>query len=71
MEAIRKGEDVEDSDLDLFVETEKANIDVSKFEKTLKRKIQLHFKENFKKYPPELKNSIINGAVLEGYLEAF
>ena len=67
----QKGEDTEDSDIDLFVETEKAELDLSKFEKTLKRKIQLHFKENFKKYPPELKNSIINGTVLEGYLEAF
>ena len=67
----QKGEDIEGSDIDLFVETEKANLDLSKFEKNLKRKIQLHFKENFKKYPPELKNSIINGIVLEGYLEAF
>ncbi len=67
----QKGEDTEDSDIDLFVETEKANIDISKFEKTLKRKIQLHFKDNFKNYSPELKNSIINGTVLEGYLEAF
>lgn len=67
----QKGEDIEGSDIDLFVETEQKNIDISRFEKRLKRRVQLHFKEDFKKYPNELKNSIINGAVLEGYLEAF
>ncbi len=67
----QKGEDIEDSDIDLFVGTEKADLDVSKFEKRLKRKVQLHFKADFKKYPAELKNSIVNGTALEGYLEAF
>jgi len=67
----QRGEDLEDSDIDLFLETEKTSIDSLKFEKILKRKIQLHFKENFKEYPAELKNNIINGTILEGYLEAF
>lgn len=67
----QKGEDIESSDIDLFVETEQKKIDLSRFEKRLKRKIQLHFKDNFKKYPAELKNNIINGAVIEGYLEVF
>ncbi len=67
----QRGEDIEDSDIDIFLETEKTNIDSLKFEKILKRKIQLHFKENFKEYPAELKNNIINGTILEGYLEAF
>lgn len=67
----QRGEDTEDSDIDIFLETEKTEINLLKFEKTLKRKIQLHFKENFKGYPIDLKNSIINGTTLEGYLEAF
>lgn len=67
----QKGEDIEDSDIDLFVEIEQKDIDLSKFEKRLKRKVQLHFKDNFRKYPAELKNNIINGTALEGYLEAF
>ncbi|MFH1066180.1 MAG: nucleotidyltransferase domain-containing protein [Nanoarchaeota archaeon] len=67
----QKGEDIEGSDIDLFVETGQKSIDLSRFKKRLKRKIQLHFREDFRKYPAELKNSIINGNVLEGYLEAF
>lgn len=66
-----RGEDTEDSDIDIFLETRKTEINLLKFEKALKRKIQLHFKESFKGYPADLKNNIINGTTLEGYLEAF
>jgi predicted nucleotidyltransferase len=66
-----RGEDIEESDIDIFVMCEKEDIDLSNFEKQLNRKIQLHFKEDFKEYPKELKNNIINGIILEGYLEAF
>lgn len=67
----QKGEDVESSDIDLFVGCKEENLDLLKFKRKLKRNIQLHFKENFKDYPPELKNNIINGLVLDGYLEVF
>lgn len=67
----QRGEDLEESDIDLFVEYKEEKLDLSKFAKKLNRKIQLHFKENFKDYPKELKNNIINGMVLEGYLEGF
>jgi predicted nucleotidyltransferase len=67
----QKGEDVEGSDIDLFVECKEEKLDISRFKKELKRNIQLHFKENFKKYPKELKNNIINGTTKEGYLEVF
>ena len=66
-----KGEDTEDSDIDLFVECGKEEVDASKFERQLNRKISLHFREDFKKYAKELKNNIVNGMVLSGYLEAF
>ncbi len=66
----QRGEDVEESDIDLFIEAEEEKVDLSRFVKLLNRNIQLHFKNNFKKYPKELKNNIINGVVLEGYLEA-
>jgi predicted nucleotidyltransferase len=66
-----KGEDIEDSDIDLFIECKEEKLDLSKFKRQLNRDIQLHFKEDFRKYPKELKNNIINGAVLYGYLEAF
>lgn len=67
----QRGEDIEDSDIDLFIECKEEKVDVSKFAKILNRNIKLHFKENFKKYPNELKNNIINGMVMEGYLEVF
>ncbi len=67
----RRGEDREDSDIDLFIESKNEQIDLKKFEKKLKRNIQLHFKETFTSYPKELKNNIINGIVLFGFLEGF
>ncbi len=66
-----KGEDIESSDIDLFIESRKQVLSLEKFQKTLKRKIQLHFNSNFKEYPKELKNNIINGNILYGYLEVF
>lgn len=67
----RRGEDAEESDIDLFVECGKEEIDLKAFEKKLGRKIELHFNENFNSYPAELKNNIINGIVLSGFLEGF
>lgn len=67
----QKGEDTEDSDIDIFVECKEEEVDISKFKKQLDRNIQIHFKENIKKYPNELKNNLVNGIVLEGYLEVF
>ena len=64
-----RAEDTEDSDIDLFVEGKEQKIDLTKYETLLKRKIQLHFKD-FQKFNTELKNNIINGIVLRGYLEA-
>ena len=66
-----RGEDLENSDIDIFLECKKEEINLSNFENHLNRKIQLHFKDNFKNYPKELKNNIVNGIVLDGYLEAF
>lgn len=66
-----KGEDLEDSDIDLFVLSEKEKIDLSKFEKKLNRKINIFFSNNFNKISKELKNNIINGTILKGYLKVF
>lgn len=66
-----RGEDVETSDIDIFVESKKHDLDLSKFEKEFKRKIELHFNEKFNDFPIELKNNIINGEVLYGYLEVY
>ena len=67
----QRGEDIENSDIDLFIESKKEKLDINIFEKKLKRKIELHFKEDFTSYPKELKNNIINGIVLSGFLEGY
>lgn len=66
-----RGEDTKDSDIDIFIECKKEKIDIKKFEKRLRRKIELHFKGDFNSYPKELKNNIINGIVLSGFLEGY
>jgi len=67
----QKGEDIEESDIDIFVECKKEELNLAKFEKKLGRKIELHFNENFTSYPKELKNNIINGIVVSGYLQGY
>ena len=67
----RRGEDVESSDIDVFLECREEKISVDEFKKKLGRDIQLHFKESFDAYPAELKNNIINGIVMSGFLEGY
>ena len=70
-----RGEDNKNSDIDFFILSEiKTNVTLDKYEKLLKRRIQVHNfnKKQFnelKKKNPELINSIINGIVLNGFLE--
>ena len=68
-----KGEDTENSDIDLYVETpKKQNFKLEKFEKSLKRKIQIFNYKNIKDVPnPHLSNNIINGVTINNFLEAF
>jgi len=67
----QRGEDTENSDVDLFIQCKKQELDIRIFEKKFGRKIELHFKEDFTIYPKELKNNIINGVVLSGFLEGY
>jgi len=68
-----RGEDIENSDIDLYIETSlKKALKFEKFEKILKRKIQIF------KYPRlrqitnlHLINNIINGMTFNGFLEVF
>lgn len=66
-----KGEDIEQSDIDLFVEGMEADFDLKKFEKLQNRKISILFKEDFKELNKELKNNIANGIKLYGFLRAY
>src|SRR3989338_2181600 len=67
----RRGEDTENSDIDLFVECKKEELNLKLFEKKLARKIGLHFNDQFTSYPRELKNNIINGITLSGFIEGY
>ena len=65
------GEDILESDLDLFLLCKEKELNLTKYEKMLKRKINIFFSENFNKHSKELKNNIINGTILSGYLKVF
>ena len=66
-----KGDDIETSDIDLFVQAPQKKIALEPYEKLLKRHISLFFEPNFSRLSPELKNNIGNGIVLKGYLKLF
>jgi predicted nucleotidyltransferase/DNA-binding MarR family transcriptional regulator len=66
-----RGEDTEQSDIDIFIESKEKKVNLKPFEKKLQHSIELHFTSNFKKYSSELKNNIINGSVLHGFLEGY
>lgn len=66
-----KGEDLENSDIDLYVETpSKREIKLEKFELILKRKIQIFRHKNIREIKnADLVNNIINGILLNGFVE--
>ena len=66
-----RGEDNENSDTDIFLQSKEVILDLNKFEKSLNRKINLFFEYNINKLNKELLNNIINGEVLHGYLKVF
>ena len=68
-----KGEDMEESDIDLYIETpSKKDINIEKFEKTLKRKIQVFRHRAITEVKNKhLANNIINGIILNNYIEVF
>ncbi len=66
-----KGEDIDGSDIDLFIEGEEEELDLSRFEKIINRKISLLFEREFRPLSKELKNNIVNGIKLQGFLRAF
>jgi predicted nucleotidyltransferase len=64
-----RGEDIEKSDIDIFIQGEEVEIDQERFEKKLKRKINLMFENKINNLPNELINNIANGLLLRGYLK--
>ena len=68
-----KGEDIENSDIDLYIETpSKKEIKLEKFGNILKRKIQVFNYPNIRQISnTHLANNVINGIVLNNFLEVF
>jgi predicted nucleotidyltransferase len=68
-----KGEDIENSDIDIYIESPKnANLDLTVFEKKIKRSIQIfRHRSLYDIKNNELANNIINGVNLNGFVEVF
>lgn len=66
-----RGEDVESSDVDVAVFAQEVVLDLEKFERRIGRKISFLFVPSFGDLSDELKNNIINGVILYGYVEVF
>jgi predicted nucleotidyltransferase len=67
-----RGEDKEDSDIDLYVQTPaKKTIRLESFEKYLGRNIQLFIHKDIHEVSKDLANNILNGIVLNGSIEVF
>jgi predicted nucleotidyltransferase len=66
-----RGEDIETSDMDIFMVAGQKEVDLQRFEDALGRKISIHAIDDFSSLSKELKNNILNGIKLYGYIEAF
>jgi len=68
-----RGEDLEDGDIDLYIETRSTKkINLKVYEKKLRRKIHVFIYKNIEEVKNKnLANNIINGIVLNGFVEVF
>lgn len=60
---------IENSDIDIFMESNEAKLDLTKYEKKLNHKINLLFEQNINNLSKELRNNIINGVILYGFVK--
>ena len=58
----------EKSDIDIFVEAKETKLDLIKYEKKFNSKINLLFEQNINNLSKELRNNIINGIILYGFI---
>lgn len=68
-----KGEDIENSDIDIYIETpSRKKLDLVKFEKLLNREIQIFQHASIREITNKnLANNIINGIMLNNQIEVF
>lgn len=65
-----KGEDVEESDIDIIVVSKsKKEIDLRRFEKILKRRINITFIDSIKKLDKPIRINVLNGWIIYGGLD--
>jgi len=63
-----RGEDTKSSDIDIYLKADQVSLDLTKYEKKLNRKINLFFESDFNLLSKELKENIVNGIKLKGFL---
>jgi predicted nucleotidyltransferase len=63
-----KGVFTEKSDVDIFVEANQHNFELREYEKKLGRAINLIYEPNINTLSKELRNNIINGVILYGFV---
>lgn len=64
-----RGEDIEESDIDILVITKvKKEIEIKAIEKKMGRKINLIFKESLEKLEEPIKDNALNGWVIYGWI---
>ena len=66
-----KGEDTENSDIDLFVAATAKKMNLQEYEKELKRTINILYEPKFNRLSPELRNNLLNGIILSGSVQVF
>lgn len=78
--SVRKGEYDKNSDIDIFIESSlspirddptgpEKDIDLKKFEKKIGHKIQLFINKSISALPIHLRNNVLNGIKLSGYID--
>lgn len=63
-----KGYYTEKSDIDIFVESNRVQLSLGLYEKKLNKPINVLFEQDIRNLGPGLKNNIMNGIVLYGFL---
>lgn len=66
-----RGEDIRESDIDIYLQCKKEELNIGRYEAILKRKINPLFSADLNKLSNELKNNILNGMIMKGYIKVF
>jgi len=67
--SIQKGTYHENSDIDIFIQTDYKRLNLNKYDRKVGRKISLFFEKNPKSLSKGLLNNIYSGMILSGNLE--